>query len=402
MKIVLTGGGTGGHFYPLIAVAESLWVMAAEDSLTSLNLYYFSDKAYNELALRNQRIIFRSIPSGKLGLSYGFFQRISSLIAVMYGICVAVWRLFILYPDVILAKGGYASVPTAVAAWILGIPVFIHESDVVPGRANMFLSRFAKKIFISYKAAQQHFPVHKTIYIGQPVRRALLHPAGEGIEALYKLEDDIPVLWIVGGSLGAKKINDIVVAMLSDLLYHVQVIHQTGPKNYDEVIQMSESELQGHPYKSRYHPVAYLDELSTRRVAGVAKVIITRAGSMLFEIAAWKIPAIVIPRPVSNGDHNRKNAYAYAEYGGAVIVEESNLTPEILRTEIMRIMSDSAIQRDMSEHAYQFATPRAANELAAYLIEECYKHEERKTDPEVPISVLIEEQLEHQEKSKKE
>lgn len=394
MKIVLTGGGTGGHFYPLIAVAESIWIQASEDSISNLSLYYFSDKAYNELALRNQRMIFKEIPSGKLGLSYGFFQKASSALMVLKGIVIALWKLFVLYPDVVLAKGGYASVPTSIAAWLLGIPVFIHESDVVPGRANLLLSRFAKKVFISYEAAKLHFPSHKTIYIGQPVRRALLHPAGEGVEALFNLEVGVPVLWIFGGSQGAKKINDSLLAILKSILYHVQIVHQTGPNNLQEVTMIAEEQLRDHPHASRFHAVPYLDELSIRRIAGVAKLVIGRAGSTLFEIAAWKIPAIIIPIPVSNADHNRKNAYAYAEYGGAVVLEESNLTPEILRTEIIRIISDEDIQKSMSESAFRFATPKAADQLANYLIEECYRHEEPEARPEIPISVLIEHQLE--------
>ncbi len=394
MKIVLTGGGTGGHFYPLIAVAESLWIQAAEDSISNLRLYYFSDKAYNELALRNQRMIFKEIPSGKLGLSYGIIQKAMSLLRVVRGILVALWKLFILYPDVVLAKGGYASVPTSLAAWMIGIPVFIHESDVVPGRANMLLSKIAKKVFISYEAAQQYFPQHKTVYIGQPVRRALLHPAGEGVESLFELETGVPLLWVFGGSQGAKKINDSILAILKDVLYHVQIIHQTGPKNLDEVVRIAAGELDKYPHASRFHPVAYLDELSIRRIAGVAKLVIGRAGSTLFEIAAWKIPSIIVPIPVSNADHNRKNAYAYAEYGGAVIIEESNLTPEILRTEILRIISDDQVQKSMSESAYRFATPKAADQLANYLIEECYAHEVPEQKPEIPLSILIEQQLE--------
>lgn len=396
MKIVLTGGGTGGHFYPLIAVAESLWVQASEDNISNLRIYYFSDKPYNELALRSQRVIFKSIPSGKMGLSYNFLQKFRSLGFVLLGVVTALWKLFVLYPDVVLAKGGYSSVPTAIAARILGIPVYIHESDVVPGRANVLLAKLAKKIFISYEEASKCFPADKTHYVGQPVRRALLHPAGEGAEALFGLESNIPVIWIMCGSLGALRVNDAVLAILDTLLYTVQVVHQTGNNNYDEVLRVSENDLKDHPYKSRYHPVAYLDELSIRRLAGISRLIITRAGSTLFEIAAWKMPAIVIPRPVSNADHNRKNAYAYAAYGGAVVLEEDNLMPEIFRTEILRIVQDENIRREMSESAYKFATPKAAGEIANYLIEECYQHEPPDPEPETPISVLIEQQLEQQ------
>jgi UDP-N-acetylglucosamine--N-acetylmuramyl-(pentapeptide) pyrophosphoryl-undecaprenol N-acetylglucosamine transferase len=393
MKIVLTGGGTGGHFYPLIAITESLRNFASNDHLASLEVYYYSDEAYDEKALQAQRVHYVFIPSGKLGLSYSLFQKIASIFQATRGVCVALWELFWLYPDVVMSKGGYASVPTSVAAWILGIPLCVHESDLAPGRSTLFLSRFAKYVFVSYKAAGQFFPEKKVIHSGQPVRHALLYPASNGARELLLLEPDLPVLWIVGGSSGAQKFNTLVLALMPDILYQVQIVHQTGKQNYDAIVKESSLILQNHSQKNHYHPLAFMDEITMRRLAGVADLIITRAGSALFEIAAWGTPAIVVPFAVSNSDHSRKNAYIYAEHNAASVIEEDNLTPEIVRTEILRIINDKSVQSSMRAGAASFATKDAANVIAYKLMQIGYEHTPLPEIPEIPLSLSIEDQL---------
>jgi UDP-N-acetylglucosamine--N-acetylmuramyl-(pentapeptide) pyrophosphoryl-undecaprenol N-acetylglucosamine transferase len=358
-----------------------------------MDLYYYSDIPYDDASLQSQRIRFIPIPSGKLGLSYSFFQKIASCIDTARGTAIALWQLFWLYPDVVMSKGGYASVPTSIAAWILGIPLCIHESDAGPGRSNVLLSRFARFVFVSYRSAMTYFPQKKVIHTGQPVRHALLYPSREGANELLHLEVSVPVLWIVGGSLGAQKFNDLVLSLIPDILYQVQIVHQTGKQNYDDTLAQSDALLQNHSHQSRYHPLAFMDELTTRRVAGVADIIISRAGSALFEIAAWGIPAIIVPFATSNNDHSRKNAYAYAEHNAATIIEESNLTPEIVRTEILRILSDTAIQSSMRTGAASFATLDAANAIAYQLMQIGYEHTPLPESPEIPLSIVIEEQL---------
>jgi UDP-N-acetylglucosamine--N-acetylmuramyl-(pentapeptide) pyrophosphoryl-undecaprenol N-acetylglucosamine transferase len=398
MKIVFTGGGTGGHFYPLIAIAESMRIQAEKDHLDTLKLYYYSDVPYDNESLSTLSIRFEAIPSGKLGLSYSLFQKIASFLTAGRGVLVALWKLFWLYPDAVVSKGGYASVPTSIAAWILRIPLFVHESDSAAGRTTILLSRFAKTVFISYSSAASYFPKAKEIiHTGHPVRRALLHAAPEGARELLGLEVNLPVLWIVGGSSGAQKINNVILGMLPDILHHFQVVHQTGKNNYESVISESSVVLEGQPNKERYHPFPYMDELTQRRIAGVASIVITRAGSALFEFAAWGIPALVVPFAVSNNDHSRKNAYSYAASGACTIVEEANLSPEIIRTELLHILSDPALRKDMSEKAKTFATPGAADHIAYVVMQTGYEHTPLPKEPELPLSVLIEEQLGIQE-----
>ena len=393
MKIVLTGGGTGGHFYPLIAIAEQLRLRSMQEYIPKLDIYYFSDSAYDELALKTERIEYIHIFSDKIGISFSALRKMKSLITMFFGCLQATWKLFLLYPDVVVSKGGYASIPTSCAAILLGIPLFVHESDAAPGRSTLKLSKHATQIFVSYESALSYFPTEKTIYSGQPVRSSLLHPTSEGAYATFALEPALPILWIMGGSSGAQIINELVLRMLPDLLYHYQIIHQTGSNNYDAVLLESNSILAEHPYKSRYHPVAFLNELSIRRVASVANLVLTRAGSTLFEIASWGIPAIVIPFSVSNADHSRKNAFSYASYGACTVIEESNLSPEVLFTEIEHIVHDEHIVAQMKQGASKFTTPDAARVIAEYVLQICLQHESPPTKPEIPISYIIEEQM---------
>ena len=150
MTIAFTGGGSGGHFYPIIAIAEALGDLVREERVLEPKLYYLAPTPYDERALFENRIVYIHIAAGKMR-RYFSLQNVTDAFVTLAGTLHAAWTLFRLYPDVVVSKGGYGSVPTVLAARILGIPVIIHESDAKPGRANLFAARFAKKIAISPK-----------------------------------------------------------------------------------------------------------------------------------------------------------------------------------------------------------------------------------------------------------
>jgi UDP-N-acetylglucosamine--N-acetylmuramyl-(pentapeptide) pyrophosphoryl-undecaprenol N-acetylglucosamine transferase len=376
MKVVLAGGGTGGHFYPLIAVAEQLNSIADREHLAAVELYYFSDEPYDQGSLQEEGITYVQIPSGKMGLSWGIMRRLQSVFTTGWGILVALSKLFMIYPDAVIGKGGYASVPTVIAAWILRIPIIVHESDTVPGRANKMLGKLANRVALTYPQAATHFPADKVAHIGQPIRRALLRPTTEGAYEYLALDPNIPVIYVVGGSSGAQIINQTLLGALPELVKSYQVIHQVGPKNLDEVEKLSVSALQDSEFRARYRPFGFLSALSQSMVAGVADIIVTRAGSALQEIAVWGIPSIVIPITRSNGDHQRKNAYAYASSGAAIVMEEANLAPHILVSEINRVLGDSALHESMAQSARTWARPDAAAVIAQEVLSFAQKHEE--------------------------
>lgn len=372
--MVLTGGGTGGHFYPLIAVAEALRQQAEKEHIPETTIYYMAPEPYDEKLLFKYRINFRSIPSGKLRL-YPSIQNVTDMFSVASGIIKAFFTLFFIYPDVIFSKGGYASVPTVFAARILGIPVVIHESDSYPGRANLWAGKFAKRIAVSYPEASTFFPSDRVALTGQPVRKNVAKKTAHGSHQYLELEDDVPVLFLLGGSQGAQKINEVIIQSLNNLLPKYQIIHQVGLKNEEDVRMRTQAVLGDSEYRSRYKIFGYLDSLAMSMAAGAADLVISRAGSTIFEIAAWGVPSIIIPFASSHGDHTRKNAFNYARRGAASVIEEQNLAPHVLEAEIDRIIGDIELHSSMAENARNFFDPEAAEKIAHEIVEISLTHE---------------------------
>lgn len=380
MRILFTGGGTGGHFYPIISVAEELNALVKEKRLLELELFYMSPTPYNESVLFEHGIEYRKNSAGKLRKAGGgrLFLNFFDLFRTGWGIILSVVQVYSLYPDVVFGKGGYASFPALLAARLLRIPVVIHESDTIPGKVNLWAGKFAARIAVSYPDAAKYFPGGHVAYTGQPVRREVAQPITEGAREFLKIEEGIPVILILGGSQGARKINDAVLGAVKDLVGKYAVIHQAGPKNIAEVKATAEAILFDSPHKDRYKPFDYLNQLALRMAAGVASVIISRAGSSIFEIAAWKVPAILIPinERVSHDQHS--NAFAYARAGGAVVIEEDNLTPNILASEVERLIESESAQEKMRAAAAAFYKPDAARLIAQEILEIALQHEVEK------------------------
>ncbi|MEK7090058.1 MAG: glycosyltransferase, partial [Patescibacteria group bacterium] len=227
MRIVLTGGGTAGHFYPLIAIAESLRTIAEKEKLLQPEIFYISVSPYDKKALFENNITWKHVFSGKLR-QYLSVLNIIDIPLLAIGFMQALFKLFRIYPDVVISKGGYASVPVVFAARVLKIPLIIHESDAVPGRSNVWAAKFARRVAVSWDEAAKFFPSDKTAVTGQPVRKALLNPITEGAHEYLKLEEHVPVILVLGGSQGAELINNVILDSLSELTEKYQIIHQTG------------------------------------------------------------------------------------------------------------------------------------------------------------------------------
>lgn len=376
MKILLSGGGSGGHFYPLIAVAESINEIAKKENLVSAQLFFMSDSQYDADSLVENNITFLPISAGKIR-QYASIQNFFDFFKTAWGVIITLRKVFSLYPDVIFSKGAYASFPVLMAAKILRIPVVIHESDSVPGRTNLWAGKFAKRIATSYPDTAKYFPdKSKVAFTGNPLRKAVLNVDKTNAHEYLKLEKSLPTILIIGGSLGAKIINERILDSLAKLIDKYQILHQTGKNNVAEVSGTSKIILENNPNGSRYRIFDYLNNLNLTMAAGAADLIISRAGSTIFEIAAWGIPSIVIPITESNGDHQRINAYTYARSGAASVIEESNLTTNVLIGEIDRILQDKELRKRMSASAKSFAKPDAADKIAREIIEIALSHEQ--------------------------
>jgi UDP-N-acetylglucosamine--N-acetylmuramyl-(pentapeptide) pyrophosphoryl-undecaprenol N-acetylglucosamine transferase len=375
MKILLTGGGSGGHFYPLIAVAESINQIAKDENLVSAKLYFMSDSPYDMEALIENDINFVPISAGKMR-RYASASNFTDVFRTGFGVIGALFAVFKIYPDVVFSKGAYASFPVVMAARLLRIPVVIHESDSVPGKTNLWAGKFARKVAVSYPDTAKYFKAEKVAYTGNPLRKAVLNLDRNSAHEYLKLEKTVPTILIIGGSLGAQLINERILDALPKLVEKYQIIHQTGKANVDEVTKMADVILSGNPNKTRYRAFDYLNNLTLTMAAGAANLIITRAGSTIFEIASWGIPSVVIPITESNGNHQRLNAYAYARSGAAIVIEEANLTTNVLVSEVDRVLQDKAMQEKMAIAAKNFAHPEAANKIAREIINLALTHEE--------------------------
>jgi UDP-N-acetylglucosamine--N-acetylmuramyl-(pentapeptide) pyrophosphoryl-undecaprenol N-acetylglucosamine transferase len=367
MRIILLGGGTGGHFYPLIAVSRALRDIAEEERIVSLDLILMGERPYDPDAMREYNIQFEEIPAGKLRRYFSLLN-FSDSIKTLHGIFRAFWHFTLRPPDVIFSKGGYDSFPVLVAARLYHIPVMIHESDAVPGMVNKWSSTFARRIGVSFPEAVHHFPPDKVALTGNPIRNDVLGGSHDEAFDMFELESGIPIVMVMGGSQGAEKINEVVLAMLPELIEKAQVIHSTGALNIESVKQEAEVSMGESPHKKRYHAYGFLNPGQLRNSSFVADVIVSRGSSTIFEIAAWGIPSILIPLSHAAQNHQRENAYNYARTGAAEVVEEENLTPHVLMAEILKIIADGKRKNEMKQAARAFARIDAARKIANELL----------------------------------
>jgi UDP-N-acetylglucosamine--N-acetylmuramyl-(pentapeptide) pyrophosphoryl-undecaprenol N-acetylglucosamine transferase len=378
MKILFTGGGSGGHFYPIIAIAQEVRNYATKEKLVQPELYFMSDAPYNERVLFENDIKFIKVSAGKLRRDLSplsIVKNFFDLFKTFFGTIQAFFKVFGLYPDIVVGKGGYASFPALLAARIFRIPVLIHESDSRPGKVNLFAGKFAVRIALSYPEAAKFFPADKVAVTGNPLRQEILTPTKSGAYEYLRLDKTLPIIFVTGGSQGASRINEIIVDVLPKLVDKYQIIHQVGKNNFADLSQRAKFILKGNPFADHYKVFDYLDVSALRMVAGVASLAITRAGSALFEIANWGLPAIIIPIPEEISHDQRTNAFTYARSGGAAVIEERNLTASVLLFEIDKIMSDEKMREDMIKGAQSFARPDAAAVIAGEILKIALSHD---------------------------
>jgi UDP-N-acetylglucosamine--N-acetylmuramyl-(pentapeptide) pyrophosphoryl-undecaprenol N-acetylglucosamine transferase len=362
MRIMFVGGGSGGHFYPLIAVAESI-----RDITPDAELFYIGPSPYNVDSLKEQNIRFVYCPAGKIR-RYFSFQNFLDMFRTLGGFLVAFVKLYIIYPDVIFSKGSYTSVPVLLMARFYRIPVVIHESDSKAGRANLFARKFARYIGIAYASSATYFPADKTALVGIPIRKVIreVHPDPFGA---LGIPNDRPLIYVTGGSLGAMRINNLILESLTTLLPHYSIFHQTGPTEVTTVTQTAQALVKDTTLLSRYYVQGTISAPAVAALLEAASLVISRAGSTtLFEIALHGKPSIIIPIPEEISHDQRTNAYAYARGGGASVIEEGNLTPYLLTAEIQSIMGDQSRYASMSAAARTFSQPNAAHLMAEVLI----------------------------------
>ena len=366
MKILFTGGGTGGHVFPIVAIVREIRRIYPKKDL---EFYYFGPKDDFSVALLSEEdFIIKKIISGKIRRYFAWQNFVDILFKIPLGIVQSFFLLIATRPDLVFSKGGSGSIAVTFAARLLRIPVFLHESDVVPGLSNQKTAKWAKKIFISFPKTE-YFDSEKTTLTGNPIRKEILDGDKKTAAEIFNLTLSKPILFIMGGSQGAETINDFVLRVLNDLLKDYEIIHIAGNLNVKEVSAEAQV-MEDKNLDKYYHPIGFLNEEKIKHAYKAADLIISRSGSgSIFEIAAVGKPSILIPLPSAAGDHQTKNAYAYAETGAAMVIEQENLTPNFFMEKLQLLFLSKDKLESMKQSALTFAKPLAASAIAREILE---------------------------------
>lgn len=365
---LITGGGSGGHVYPLLAVTEKLKSLSASRNW-DLDIHYMGVlDAWSAILLEVPGIKFHRIASAKIRRYFSIFN-LFALPKFIFSSIQALIKMYWIMPDAIFSKGGTGALPVVLAGWFYRIPIIVHESDSVPGASNLLSGKFAKKVFLSFENAMNFFNPKKTLLVGHPLRQDLVGNSAPQDFAKEEMgfSSDKPLLLVLGGSQGSKRINEFILINLSELLRFTQVLHQTGPDNFLEVEKLSKAALSELSLKEnidfRYQCVPFLTgKMKTAYEA--ADVVVSRSGSgTIFEIAAFGKPSILIPLPESAGDHQRLNAIEFSQNGSAVIIEENNLIPSIFQKTVKEILGNAALKEKMGQASASFFKPGAVNTI---------------------------------------
>jgi len=353
VRVVLTGGGTGGHIYPALSVArcleghELLYVGTAEGPEATI--------------VPRAGLTFQSVPSRKLSRRLGP-ATVAALAVSAWGVLRAMGLLRAWKPDVVLGTGGYASAGIMFAAAVLRIPTVVHEANVAPGRVNRLLASLCDRVALTYPASARYFPAGKTVVTGLPVRPELAHADPARAIRECGLDPKVPTLVVSGGSGGAQTLNRAVLEALPQLgALGLQVVHQTGKTHYDET-RAAAGEL-----PSFYHLMPYVEDMPALLAA--ASLIVCRAGSStLAEVTAVGLPAITVPYPFAVADHQTSNAQALADAGAAVLVKDAEFNGERLLREVSVLLADPERLAAMRAASRAQGQPDAARRVADLLL----------------------------------
>lgn len=355
MKIVLTGGGTGGHAYPAISLAEVLRI-----EYPGCELLYIGDKNGPERKLASDAgITFHGLTSRKIRklISPG---TVLTMAALCKGFVESLTALNSFRPDIVIGTGGYASAAVVMAQVLRKGKTLIHEQNVVPGRTNLRVGRYATKICVTFEDSAKYFPAEKTVTTGLPIRGDLLNlPDKKTARETLRLDTEAFTVLVVGGSQGAMAINRVVADSIPLLAKQsVQVLHQVGSRNYVD----AEKRCKTLGYEN-YHVRAYLEDM--KAPYGAADLIICRSGaSTIAEITAIGLPAILIPYPSAYADHQRLNGEYVARNGGGILINESDITPELLAKTVIELKDSEEALKQMSNASRRLGKPDAAHDIA--------------------------------------
>ena len=356
LKFILSGGGTGGHIYPAIAIANELKLRFPDAEILFVG-------ASNKMEM--QKVPQAGYPIKGLWIA-GIQRKLSfdnALFPIKLLDSLLKSRTLIRHfkPDVVIGTGGFASGPLLRVAGIAGIPTVLQEQNSFPGITNKWLSKKASKICVAYENLEQFFPNNKIVLTGNPVRQDLIAIKGKRQDAIdfFKLDISKKTILVLGGSLGARRINQLIAKELVNFSsQNVQLIWQCGKLYNDEYAHFNENEnVQVLPFIERMD-LAY----------AAADVIISRAGaSSVSELCLVAKPTLFIPSPNVAEDHQTKNANAIVEKHGAILIKESELDTQFT-TKINALLNDEVLQKNLSENMLKLAKPNATKDIVDEIV----------------------------------
>lgn len=369
LKILFTGGGTGGHIYPIVAVARELRTLAQKDNIP-LEMVFAGPADFDLDIVRQEGLKVYRVPSGKLR-RYASLKAPWDIIKIIAGFFYSLALVWWIMPDAIFSKGGYGAFSIGFVGRLYAAPLLVHDSDSIPGLVSRILGKIASRVAISFPDASRFFPGHKTAFLGNPIRTALFNGSKERAKITFQLKGDKPIILVLGGSQGSVRLNEAAAGIIKDMLTSYEIIHQVGSLNVEE-FGKEEKEVFGvdsqkEPY---YHTKGYLNEEEIADALAAADVVVSRAGaSSIYEIAAAGKPSILVPFSDAAFDHQRENAFYYGRSGAAVVIEEANMSPHLLLGELKGILESKNRQLNMAKAAKEFAKPDAAAKIAQGLLE---------------------------------
>ncbi len=357
LRLMLTGGGTGGHLFPAIATAQALRQRFPSTEVLFLGTGRRIDRGSLAGAGFRARTIHCQGLKGK-----GAVARIKALLLLPLALLEALWQILCFRPQLVVGVGGYVTGPVMVAARLLGRPTLIHEQNSVPGLANRKLGRLVDRICVSLPASVGYFPADKTRLTGNPVRQEILALARE-----TKTRDcQETTLLVLGGSLGAHRVNELVVEAIKLLPLEqraaVHLIHQTGPTDEAVVVRAYDrlgvsADVQG-----------FFSDMAA--IYARADLVVSRAGATtLAELAILGIPALLIPYPYAADNHQERNGRYYVDGGGALMFREQSLSGKRLAEELARLLADPACRERMRKGMKGLGLPGAADEIVKVCLE---------------------------------
>lgn len=361
----MTGGGTGGHVFPLVAVARALKKISARGGV-NLRMFFIGPEEFSLDVLRDEGIAIKKIiQAGKLR-RYLSWRHLIEFIKIPVAFVEAFFKIWRLKPNVVLGKGGYGSVIPVIAAWLLGRAVLVHESDVKPGLANRLLAKLCSgSVALSFRETTVYFPKNKIFLVGNPVRFKFGGLGRSSAAEILKFKPTRPVIFVSGGSQGAAGINNLIGRSINQLTRHYALIWSTGLENFRPVIEKLKVKIDGN-----IKLIPFLSEPELAAAYTLAELVVIRAGAgSIFEAAAFGRPSMLVPLAGAAADHQRANARAYADTGAAVVLNENALTDKVFTKSIDDLMSDPARRGTMAQRARQFAKIEAAEDIAEILLD---------------------------------